>query len=295
LLTEFEQQLANVLGARLPPPLTGRVHVAPGPASTNQIRLVLGVEGTELIEADFLAHRDLRLPGSPDFRRVVNLRCTVAVRTHTNQGRSGQLSALDAALFELDAPDFRDGAALAGGDDPGFLIQKTWLGGSSSPLDAEGDEPMRLTLLAEGWFWPVGLPAQEGRAIQEALVRAGLLPLQLLPADPGLVAGGPPLELTLRLGSAGTARLRAEEQPEVLAFGSLALTLRDAGAGPGAGTLSGGVTGAGDAQIVTLTDGEATVTYTPPAAAGVDFLVVALEDGEGGQGVELARFRIGVR
>jgi hypothetical protein len=295
LLTEFEQQLANVLGARLPAPLTGRVNVAPGPAANNQLRLILGVEATELIEADFLAHRDLHLPGSPDFRRAVNLRCTVAVRSHTNQGRAGQLSALDAALFHLDAPDFRDGTAFAGGDDPGFLILKTRLSGSASPFATEDEQPMRITLLAEGWFWPVGTPAQEGPAIQEALVRAGLLPLQLLPPNPGLVAGGPPTELTLRLGSAGTMRLQAGAEPEALPFGSLALTLRDAGARPGAGALSGGSAGAGDVHIVALADGQANVTYTPPAQAAVDFLVVALEDGEGGQGIELARFRLNVR
>jgi hypothetical protein len=90
-------------------------------------------------------------------------------------------------------------------------------------------------------------------------------------------------------------RLRGSgAEPESLPFGSLALTLRDAGGRPGAGSLAGSH-GAGDVRLVPLHDGEATVEYTPPAAPAVDLLVVTLEDGSGAQGPELARFRLATR
>lgn len=295
MLAEFEQRLADVLGSRLPAPFTGRVEIAPGSAPSNQVRLIVGVQSTELLTADFQAHRDVQLPGSPNFRRVVKLRCTVGVQAHTNRGRADQVQILDAALFQLDASDFRNGGALADGDDPGFLIQKLEIRGSSAPFAPDAENPMAITLLAEGWFWPVGIPEQAGDAIREMLIRAGFLPMQLLPANPPLVAGGAPVELTLRLSTTGTVRLRGAAEPENLPFGSLALVLRDAGARPGAGTLTGGAAGVDDVRLVTLADGAATITYVPPAQPAVDFLVVALEDGSGGQGTPLARFRLDVR
>jgi hypothetical protein len=109
------------------------------------------------------------------------------------------------------------------------------------------------------------------------------------------VAGGEPVELTLRLAATGTIRLRAGAEPQNLPFGSLALAVRDAGSRPGAGTLTGGVDGVDDLRLVAIEDGEATITFTPPDQPTVDFLIVALEDGEGGQGAELARFRLDVR
>ena len=296
MIAEFEQRLADVLGSRLPAPFTGRVDVAPGPAPNNEVRLIVGVEGTELLEPDFLAHRDVRLPGSSSFRRIVKLRCTVGVQAHTNQGRSGQVSALDAALFVLDAPDFRDATALADDPDPGFLIEKTQILRSAAPLAPDAQHPSAIALVAEGWFWPVGIPEQAGEEIREALVRAGFLPLQLVPPNPSLVAGGGPVDLTLRLGAVGTMRLRGSAaEPATLPFGSLAVTLRDAGARPGAGALSGGSPGVGDVRLLPLANGEAGLTYTPPNVAAVDFLVVAMEDGEGGRGAELARFPLHVR
>ena len=296
MLAEFEQRLADVLGSRLPSPFTGRVDVAPGPAANTTVRLVLGVQSSELLEADFLAHREVRLPGATPFRRVVKLRCVVGVRANTNRGRREQVPALDAALFALDGPDIRDGTGLADGDDPGFFIERTRLVGSTAALASDGENPAGLSLVAEGWFWPVGAPTQDGEPIVEALVRAGFLPLQLDPAKPSLVAGGEPLELALRLGSVGTMRLRGPGlESESLPFGSLAVTLRDAGARPGAGALSGGAAGADDVRLVPLADGTASITYTPPDAAAVDFLVIAMDDGEGGQGVELGRFRLPVR
>ncbi len=300
MITEFETQLANVLGARLPAPHTGRVAVAPGAAATNTVRYVLGVVATEVIEADFLAHRDVRLLGSEAFRRVVHLRCHVELQPHTNGGRPGQLAMLDAILFALDAPDVRDGSALLGGDDPGFLIERMRLTGHAMPLLSAADSLPRINLIAEGWFWPVGLPEEVGPEIEEARVRAGFLPVQMTPAAPRLVAGGDPVELTIHLGSVGTMSLRGGDAlPDPLPFGSLAFTLVDAGGRPGAGTLAGGDAGESEGdevvRIVSLEDGVATVTYTPGGVPGIEYLVAALDDGEDGRGAELARFRLQVR
>lgn len=295
MLTEFEQRLADVLGSRMPAPFTGQVEVAPGPAANNTVRLVVGVRATELMEPEFLAHRDVRLPGSEAFRRVVKLRCTVGVEAHTNRGRPDQLRGIEAALFLLDAPDFRDGSALADGDDPGFLIESLRLVGGAADFDTAA-KPAAVALVADGWFWPVGAPEQTGEAIREALVRAGFLPLLLEPARPRLVAGGDPVTLTLRMGAVGTMRLRGPDaELQNLPFGSLALALRDSGGRPGAGTLAGGAAGAEDIRLVALADDAATIVYTPPATPAADLLVVAMEDGEGGQGSELARFRLEVR
>jgi hypothetical protein len=300
MITEFETQLANVLGARLPAPHTGRVAVAPGAAATDTVQYVLGVTTAEVIEADFLAHRDRRLLGSPAFRRVVHLRCHVQLQPVTNQGRLGQLAMLDAIVFALDAPDFRDGSVLLGGDDPGFLIECMRLERHAMPLAPDVDHPAGIDLVADGWFWPVGLPEEAGPEIEEARVRAGLLPVQMIPAAPRLAAGGDPVELTIRLGTTGTMRLQGVDvPPEPLPFGSVALTLLDAGGRPGTGTLAGGDGGesAGDeiVRIIALADGAATVMYTPADAPGIDYLVVALDDGEEGRGAELARFRLQVR
>jgi hypothetical protein len=296
VIPEFEQRLADVIGARLPAPHTGRLLAAPGPAATNTVRAVLGVSRAELVEPDFLAHRDVRIAGSSAFRRVVRLRCTVDVHPLTNQGRAQQAPLLNAVLFELDAPDVRDGSALLGGDDPGFLIDLTRLDHLETPLIVDDETPPRLRLTAEGWFWPVGTPEEDGPEILEARVRAGLLPLELDPAAPRLDAGGDPVELTIRIRTAGTARLLGgDTPPEPAAFGALAVTLRDAGGRPGNGTLAGGTDGEEGVRIITVEDGEATVRYTPADSAGTEYLVVALDDGEGGMGAPLARFPLQVR
>jgi hypothetical protein len=294
MLTEFEARLADVLGTRLPAPFTGRVDVPPGPAPNGTIRLVVGVRSAELLEPEFLAHRDVSLSSSASTRRVVRLRCTLGIQANTNLGRADQLRLIEAAIFLLDAPEFRDGSALAGGADPGFRIESLRLVGGAMDFAAAAP-PLTASVVAEGWFWPVGTPEQAGKAIREALVRAGFLPLRLEPARPRFVPGGDPVELTLRLAAVGTTRLRRDTPPENVPFGSLAVTLRDAGGRPGAGTLTGGSAGADDVRLLVLTGGSVALSYRPPADPATDILVVAMEDGEGGQGIELGRFRLEVR
>jgi hypothetical protein len=109
------------------------------------------------------------------------------------------------------------------------------------------------------------------------------------------IAGGPPVDVTITIGVAGRLRAVAGAPLPALPFGRLALRLVDAGERPGAGTLSGGVTGDDGSALVDVTDGVARAIYTPPAASATDHLVVALDDGEDGAGIELGRQVLRVR
>jgi hypothetical protein len=228
----------------------------------------------------------------------VRLRCSVgvAVRPANNQGREQQLRGLDAALYALEAPDLRDGSALAGAADPGFQISTMRVVDARAPLDpTAADAPaVGLTLSAEGWFWPIGVAGEAGVAIGEIRVREALLPVEIAPARPDLVAGGPPVELRLRVVAAGTLRLDGAATT-LLPFGALALALAGPGGRPGAGTLAGGADGTAGVRLAPLVDSAATITYTPPAEAATDELVVALDDGAGGQGDVVGRFPLKVR
>ena len=110
-----------------------------------------------------------------------------------------------------------------------------------------------------------------------------------------IVAGGAPVELALCLR---TTPLRVSGVGELLPplpFGALAVALFDPGGRPGAGTLTGGTEGAEGVRLVELADGSATISYAPPAEAAADVLVVALDDGSDGLGVEIGRLTLKVR
>ncbi len=298
MISEFEQRLADVLGARLPAPFGGRVRVAPGDVPPAQPAVLLGVVHAEHPADDVGGVRPQLTPGAPQPRRVVRLRCTVGleVRAASGQGRRQQVLGVDAALFALDASDVLRGAALAGGaPDPGFVIHELRVLDASAPLapGAPADERVGLSLVAEGIFWPVGAPGQAGERIGEVRVRGVNLPIDVLLAEPP-VAGGAPVAVTVRVGAAGTLRLRDGQAPAALPFGDVAVALRGPGGQAGAGGLLGGDAGAEGARIVELDEGVATLQYQPPAAPATDELVVALEDGEGALGVELGRLRVGV-
>jgi hypothetical protein len=294
VITEFEQRLATVLGSRLPDPFADRVFV--GPTSEEGPCVLVGVTRAERVEPELGARRSEVVPGAVDPRRVVRLRCTVGleVRPAEDGGRAQQLRAVDAALYALDARDFQNGTALPEAPDPGFFIQDLQVAESVTPLDptATAAPPVGVTLRAEGWFWPPGTPAEAGEAIGEVRVRGVALPIEIA-TDPGtIVAGGDAATLTLRVGAFGRI---SSNGGGPLPFGVLALALEGAGGAAPAGALAGGADGEDGVRLVEVTDGEATATYTPPAAPAVDVLVVALDDGEGGLGVELARTAIVVR
>ncbi len=294
MISEFEQRLADVLGARLPAPFAGQVKVPPGPTSANQPVILVGVEQVECVEPFLGSQRPEVVPGAPTQRRVLRLQCqvNVQVKAAQNKGRPQQMSGLDALLYILDAPDFRDGSALVQGGDPGFVIHTMQIVEMNAPLDPSAADalPVGVTLRADGLFWPVGVIGETGVAIGEVRIRGVVYPLEISPAKPSLVAGGPAVELTVRVQTFGT--LRRPATLTGLPFGQLAFTLRGPGGRPGSGALAGSTDGV---RLVSLADGAASVTYTPPAEAAVDELVIALDDGEGGLGMEVGRFPLVVR
>ena len=294
MIADFEQRLAEVLDELMPAPFAGRVQVAPGDVPDDEPAVLLGVTRAERLPDDLGGTPRALAPGADEPRRVVRLRCTVTLRVRPgdDEGRAQQLAGLDAALYALDEPAFRRGGALAGGDpDPGFLVHDVSVLEGLAPLDpADPLATVALSLRAEGLFWPPGLPGQTGAQIGVIRLRGAVLPLEVIvPATAELVAGGPAVTLTIRVGSVGTQVLEDGEPLAASGFGRLALSLR------GAGTLQGGAAGSNGARLVVLDDGSAEIDYVPPAAAGRDELVVALEDGEGGAGIELGRRRLQVR
>lgn len=297
MISEFERALADALGARLPVPFGGRVDVSPGTGTTPAI--LLGAERVEVVQPDLGSRRPEVVPGSADGRRVLRASCTVGlvVVPADGGGRQQQAQGLDAALYALDAPEFRDGSVLASPGDPGFLIGAMRVLHSTAPLDpAAAEAPsVGITLRADGWFWPVGLPSQAGMVIGTIRLRSAVLPIEVAPARPDLRAGGPAADLSIRIRSAGAFREVADGTLQPIPIGPLALVLARPGGRPGAGTLTGGTAGSAGARLVNVTEGEAAVGYAPPAESGTDTLVVALDDGEGGPGIELGRFPLVVR
>jgi hypothetical protein len=287
MIADFERRLADVLGTHLPSPALGAVDVAPGRAQSQVLVSVTHVE--PLAEVLHTVRREV-VGGSPERRRVLRLRCEVRLefRSLQNQTRSDVLEACEAALYLVDAPEFRQANELAGGGatDPGFQIQQLWI--------KQADLPGTILLTAEGLFWPVGVTGEAGVAIDEARIRQTLQPLALLPEKPRLVANGATVDLTLRAGAVGTAGVRSDgvtQRP----FGTLVVRLVDAGGRPGAGQLSGGVDGPAGARVLDFNNREAQVRYTPPAAPAADVLVVSLATAEDGTGIEIGRFSLPVR
>lgn len=299
MIAEFEQRLADVLGARLPAPFGGRVRVAPGDVPASQPAVLVGVVRAERLAEGVGGVPPRVAPGAADPRRVVRLRCElgVEVRAGSGQGREQQVLGTDATLFALDAPDLRRGTALAGGAaDPGFVIDELHVVHALAPLrpGPAPANPVALSAAAEGIFWPVGSAGQAGARIGEVRVRGAALPIEAGLAEPP-VAGGAAVGVTVRVDGTGVLRLRDGQAPAALPFGSLALALRGPGGQPGAGTLGGGAAGADGVRLVELDEDEATASYAPPADPASDELVVALEDGEQGLGLELGRLRVEVR
>ena len=296
MIAEFEEALANVLGARLPDPFDGTVFVASAPG--NAFAYLLGVEQVDLRDPDLGSRRAENVPGLANNRRVVRATCTIAitVRPGQNQGRGQQVAALDAALFVLDAPDFRDGSALRTAEDSGFFIHHMRCIGTHAPLNPQSPnaERLALTLEADGWFWPVGQPAEAGIAIGEIRLRGVSLPILVAPSVARISAGGPPVDIIVRIGRAGALRI-TEDGVAALPFANIAVAAFAPGNRPPNGTVTGGADGAEGVRVFDAAAGEVTVRYTPPAQPARDTLVIALEDGEGGLGVELGRFPLVVR
>jgi len=292
MITEFERRLTDVLGPRLPAPFTGRVDVPPATLPGDGPVILAGVTHTQASEGNFARHRPEIVPGASDPRRVLRLACgiSIEIRAGTGQGRPQQMQGLEALLYELDAPDFRTGQALANGApaDPGFFIQSLQIRESFSAITPGANDLVTLQLSAEGWFWPVGVAGATGVIIGEIRLRGVTLPLEVVPPRAQLTAGSPPVDLTLRVGG-GTWGTFALIGKPALPFGSLAVKLLGPGARPARGTLVGSVDGV---LLAPLTNEEAVVQYQPPDEAASDELVITLDNGEGGPGIEIARYTL---
>ena len=300
MLTEFETRLAEGLGTRVLAPFRGRVARldGPGPSGAGPV-IRLAVAATEPLDPDLASTRPEVVPGSSDPRRVLRLAATVGfdVTPGPSGGRLDVLRAVDALLYELDSPDLRSGAALRTAGDQGFLVDSLRIGVGAPGGGPPGDEDApALSAHAEGWFWPVGVAGQSGRAIAAALVREFRLPVILTAAD-ALLAGGDPVEVRIGLGTSGTLRVE-EVAASSLPFGALALRLVAANGGPGVGTLTADRAGPDGHVLADVQGGEGLASYTPPAEPLVETLVVHAHtrDDDGGEriGVELARFDLAV-
>lgn len=294
MIAEFEQRLADVLGARMPLPFRGRVEVAPGTLAGPAV--VLGAERVALQEPDFGNRRPEVVPGDAASRRIVRATCTVGVvvRPGAGEGRAQQMRGLEAALYTLDAGDLRNGSALRSAGDPGFVIERLRCANSILPLDPTlpSSEPIGLRLDADGWFWPVGTPGGAGIAIGEIRVRGVVLPVLIRHDAAALVAGGGPVPLTLAFAGDTLMRLGADGPAP---SAPLVARIEGPGAREASGALAGGAAGAGGVRLATLTRGELSLVYTPGADAATDTLIVSFDDGEGGVGAEIGRFPLRVR
>jgi hypothetical protein len=286
MLRELEQRLADVLGASLPAPLAGAVDVLPGDSVS---QAVVSVHHAEPAREDFLSSRAERVPGVDASRRIVRLKCdvTIDVRQRAGQNHQDQLAAFDTLLYFLDGPTVRTGRALDGGAaDPGFLL--------SALTVRVCDPPASLGLDAMGVFWPVGVAGEIGEPIERVRTRVVIEPLLFDPPPPRMVAGGPTVDLSVRLRAGGAMDIRAGGVDQ-RAFGEAILRLTDAGGRPGAGVLAGGTDGPNASRRIVLADGAAAFQYTPSERPGVDFLHVSFENGEGGSGEEIGQLPLTVR
>jgi hypothetical protein len=288
VLSEFESRFADVLGTRLPAPLAGAVDVVPG---RNSSRIVVSVHSATPVEDDLLSLRPERVPGAPAPRRIVRLRCEIGLEVRIPPGgtRADVMSAIDQVVYLLGDSTIRDGLAFLPGDnsDPGFLIRRLRLINTAPPT--------AVTVEAEGLFWPVGTAGQSGPEIVETRIRAAFQPVLLDPPNPRLTPGGDGVDLRIEFGAVGTMQVTAGGEVTGLPYGSVIVSVVDSGGRPGAGVLTGGSDGPAGSRVLPVSQGAATVRYTPPAAAAVDQLVVTLEDNEGGPGIELGRFTLPVR
>ncbi|CAM5780271.1 hypothetical protein [Cellulomonas persica] len=292
MLTELESRLADVLGAALPAPFGGRVRRrgAAGPAGAGPV-VRLGVQGYRPLEPDVFSTRPEVGAGAPTLRRVVRLHVTIGLDVTTDPpgDRLGELAGTDALLFALQEPAVRSASALVAPGDQGFRLDGIEL----LEVGTQDDDPDVL-VGAEGWFWPVGVPGQDGRAIAHALVREVRLPMRLTLGG-ALVAGGAAVACDLTFGATGALDVADGPggTPTTAPFGAVALRLLDDGGGPGAGVLDTAASPPGTTVVATVEADGAAFTYTPPAAAAREHLVVLAQAGTGADartGMELARF-----
>ena len=293
MISDFEARLADRLGQKISSP----VDVAPGSDPGANVRVVLGVVAAQLLDPDLGSRRDEIVPGDAAPRRALRMECTVSLEARSNPvDRVKQMKTLDEALFALDAADFRSGAVLAdGANDLGFVIHDMQPSGFAAPLTpVEPDTPVAISVTAKGLFWPVGTKGQAGDVIGEIHFRGAAIAVEIFPANPRFLAGTAAVDLTIFFTVAAMVIKKGSVTP--LPFNTVVLTLAGAGGKPAAGTLTGGTDGKTPAlRIVPVKDGSATIKYTPPSKPAADDLIVALDDGNNGLGIEIGRATLTTR
>lgn len=299
MITEFEARLATVLGSRLPPPLSGTVSVSGNndSATGSQTRIFLGVFKTEFLPQGFGGNRNRQVPGAEGLRRVMPLRCYININVVLGAalGRDRLVVAIEQLHYLLDTEDFQTGRALLTSGDQGFLISQMLIANGAIRVTNAPDagRPVGVTLVAEGIFWPVGVPGETGSPIEEIRLRGITLSIRLNPSKPEFQAGGSVQTLSIQITA--TSALRIGKKGPPLTFNRIAVDLQQPDGQPGAGLLSGGTAGSGTLRHFDVIDSVAEVNYSPPATPSQDILLVGFDDGADGLGQVMARFPIIVR
>lgn len=296
MISDFEARLATVMGAQLPAPYTGTVAVSTEADNSHgsEPRIYLGVYKTEHKPKGFGGNRTVEVPGVTNRVRVMPLKVwlNINVLNANNAGRLQHLQGIEQIQYLLDHESYQTGSALADSGDQGFVIERmniveSFITVTNAPVD---DRPSGIVVEAEGIFWPVGVTGETGVAIDEIRVRGLALELSMNPPSPFLTAGGPSIDLSLQMSNQSALRLGGDGS--TLPFDQLAVNLIQPDGSAGAGSLSGGTAGGGDVRLIDIIAGTATLTYTPPAAAGQDLLQVAFDDGETGLGQVIQQFAL---
>lgn len=298
MISDFEAQLATVLGAQLDAPFAGMVKVAGSndTASGNQPGIYVGVFKTESKAKGFGNNRNIEAPGVTD--RIHVLSATVYININVfaanNAGRIQHLQGIEEIMYLLDEESFQTGTALIDTGDQGFRIDQmnvtdTIIQVSNAP---ESNRPPGISLVAEGIFWPIGVSGKTGVEIDEIRVRGLLSDLQLDGKLPQINAGDSTFDINILLPKLTAQRIGGDNSS--LNFNRIAVDLQQEGGQPGAGSLSGGIAGTGSVRLVNIIDSTATLNYTPPANPAVDILRVGYEDGENGLGQIVKQFKLEV-
>ena len=296
MISDFESRLATVLGAQLPAPFTGTVSVSDSSDAANgsQPRIFVGVYKTQAKPQGFGGNRTIAVPGVSDRMRVMAMKLWIFVRViHANNAdRLQELQGLEQLHYLLDHESFQTGTALSDAGDQGFLIERMSVaeGFSEVPNAPLEENHAGIIIEAEGVFWPIGAPGETGVAIAEIRMRGLALDLELNTELPAFSVGDAPVEITLRLQSHAAHRIGGDDSP--LSLNQLALDLQQEDGSPGAGSFSADSPGAGNVQFANITDSRITLTYTPPASAAHDVLIIGFDNGESGLGQELHRFQL---
>jgi hypothetical protein len=308
MISDFERSLATLLGARLPSPFNGSVVVAPAPQNPAAETIVVGVTSAVPATAAFGSQLPQQTPAVAGTHRVLRLDCTVTMTVVPQGDRALQANGAQQLLWVLDDPEVKAGRALSDGTDQGFVLDQFGITSMTVPLDPEatpvlppgpaGSPPgatVAVTALASGWFWPVGTTGAVGIAIGHVLVRGISLPVLVSPTAPRSAPGGDPISISVRVDASTMDVSTPTGAAGSLPFTALIATLAGEKGAAATGSLTGGTSGTNTLRTYPVSEGSATVTYTPAAVAGNDVLSIALDDGSGGAGVILGSVPIQVR